>query len=87
MSYPTRAEGLGKYEYAASVCSSSSLFSRRIVKVQVVQPFSSTDKTAAQKNSRFILSERSDFYTVNNLLIAVHAFPIHMLTSLSVDEI
>ena len=39
------------------------------------------------KSSRFILSERSDFHMVVNLLVAVHRLPICMLTSLSVDEI
>ena len=41
----------------------------------------------AWKNSRFILSEKLDFHMVDNLLITVHAFPTHILTSLSVDEI
>ena len=39
------------------------------------------------RNSRFILSERSDFQMIINLSIVVHAFPVRMLTSLSVDEI
>ena len=34
-----------------------------------------------------ILSEGSDFYMVINLSKAVHAFPMHMLILLSVDEI
>ena len=46
----------------------SSLFSRRFVRVQVVQPYSSTDMTTAW-------------------FVADHAFPIRVLTSLSVDEI
>ena len=33
------------------------------------------------------LSVLSDFHMVNNQSIAVHAFPMHILTSLSVDEI
>ena len=45
----------------------SNFFSRRFVKFQVVQPYSSTDTATA---SRFIFSERSDFYIVNNLSIA-----------------
>ena len=40
-----------------------------------------------KKNYRFILSERSDFHMVDNLSTAVHAFPMYMLTSPSVDEI
>ncbi len=39
------------------------------------------------KNSHFILSERTDFHMVVNLSIADHAFPMLLLTSLSVDEI
>ena len=55
--------------------------------VQVVQSYSSTDKATAWKNSCFILSERLDFHLVNNnLSIAIHTLHIHMLTSLSVDE-
>ena len=41
----------------------------------------------ARKNFRFILLEKSEFYVVVNLSISVRALPIHMLTSLSVDEI
>ena len=39
----------------------SSLFSRRLVRVQVVQLYSSTDTTTAWKNCRFNFSVRSDF--------------------------
>ena len=39
------------------------------------------------KNYRFILSERSEFHTADNLSIAVYAFPVCMLISLSIDEI
>ena len=65
----------------------SSLFSRRFVRVQVVQSYSSTDITTAWKNCLFSLSVRSDFHMTDNLLVANHAFPIQVLTSLSVDEI
>ena len=51
----------------------------------MVQLYSSTD--TAWKDSHFILSERSDFLTVNNLSIAIHALTICMLTLLFVDEI
>ena len=44
------------------------------------------DMATSWKNSYFILSERSDFYMVYNLLAAVHALPMHILTLLSVDE-
>ena len=52
----------------------SSFFSERMVKVQVVQPYNSTDMATAQKNFLFILSERFDFHLHDNKLIAVHAF-------------
>ena len=53
--------------------------------VQKVQPYS--NMAPAWKNSNLILSERIDFHMVDNLLIAVHVFSMHMLTLLSVDEI
>ena len=65
----------------------SSLFPRRFVRVQVVQPYNSTDMTTAWKKCRFSLSVRSDFHMTDNLFVASHAFPIHALISLSVDEI
>ena len=65
----------------------SSLFSRRFVRVQVVQPYSSTDTTTAWENFRFNLSARSDFHITDNLFKAAHVFPMHALTSLSVGEI
>ena len=42
----------------------------------MVQLYSSTDTT-----------ERSDFHMIDILLIAVHAFPMSILTTLSADEI
>ena len=53
--------------------------------VQVVHSYSSTNM--AGKNNHFILSERSDFHRIDNLLISDHAFSIHMLILLSIDEI
>ena len=53
----------------------------------MVQPYSSTDMTTTWKNCRFSLSVRSDFHITDNLFVAAHAFPIRVLTSLSVDEI
>ena len=38
----------------------------------MVDPQSSTDTTSAWKKSCFILSERSDFYMIDDLSIAVH---------------
>ena len=52
-----------------------------------MQPYSSTDMTTVSKNTHFILSKWSDFYMINNLSIAIHAFRRHMLTTFSVDEI
>ena len=63
------------------------LFSKSLLSVQVVQPYSSTDTATAWKKFRFILSIKSDFYMINDQSIAVHAFPMRILTSLSVDEI
>ena len=63
----------------------SSLFSRRFVRVQVVQPYSSTDMTTTWKKCRFSLSVRPNFHMTDNLFVASHAFLIRVLTSLSVD--
>ena len=57
-----------------------------IKSVKVVQPYNSIDTATAWKNSRVILSVRSDFHIIDNRSIAVHVFPLQMLTSLSVDE-
>ena len=57
------------------------------LRVQAVQPYSSTDNTSLWMNSCFVLSEISDFQLVDNLSVAVYAFPMCMLMSLSVDEI
>ena len=43
------------------------------MKVHVVQLYCSTDTLTTWKNSRFILSERLNFYVVDSQLIAVHA--------------
>ena len=55
-------------------------------RIKAVHPFSISATTTAWEKKRFILSERSDFYMIDNLLIAIYAFLTHMLTSLSVDE-
>ena len=52
-----------------------------------MQRFRSTDTATTSKNYRFILSERLDFHMVDNLPVPSHAFPMRMLTSLSVDKI
>ena len=63
----------------------TSFFSKRFIKLQVVQLYNSTETDMAQKN--FPLSKRSDFHVVVNLSIAVYALPMCMLTTVSVDEI
>ena len=72
----------------ASFCSSHlAFYSNRFLKVQVVLPYNITDTATAWKNFCFILSVRSDFLIVDNLSIAFSAYPMHILISLSVDEI
>ena len=48
--------------------------------------YSSTDTARVWENSRFILSERSDFHLIDDLSITFRAFAMRMLTSLSLDE-
>ena len=71
---------------AASMISSKqhtgSFFSKCFVKLQVVLPYYSSDAATVWKNSHFISSERLNFHKVDNLLIAVHAFSMHMLALL-----
>ena len=55
--------------------------------LQVVDLHSCTVTTATSKKSFFIRSKRSDFHRIENLSIALHAFCIFLLTSLSVNEI
>ena len=64
----------------------STFFSKCFVSINVVHPESSIDTTTALKKSCFISSDRSDLPTIINLLIAVHTFAKHILTSLLVDE-
>ena len=52
-----------------------------------MHPYNSTDTTTAGKKSHFILLQRSDFRMIDNQTIVVNAFPLHMLTLFSVDEI
>ena len=65
----------------------SSFFSKHLIKVQLMQPYNSTDMATAWNNSCFILSERLDFHVVVKLSIVVHAFPMHMLRYVDIDEI
>ena len=64
----------------------SSFFSMHFIIIHVVHLFSSIDITTVWKKSHFILLERSDFYMIDNLPIAVYAFARWMVKSLSVDE-
>ena len=59
----------------------SSFFSVCLVIIHVVHPYSSLDM--AWKQLRFILSDRSNFYMTDNLLIAVYS---HVFMSFFVDE-
>ena len=62
------------------------ILSLHFVSIYVVYPYRSIDTGTVWKNSHFILSDRSDFHMINNVLITVHTFTRHMLTSFSVDE-
>ena len=74
-------------QHTAFLCTSHVFFFYKCsVKVHVVQPYNSIDIATTWKDSRFILSQL-DFQAVDNLSIAVHAFPMCILASLSVDEI
>ena len=55
--------------------------------LKVVQLYNSIDMATASKNSYFISSERLNFFKVDNLWIVIYAFSMHMLISLSIDEI
>ena len=64
----------------------SSFFSKRLIRVHEVHPYSSVDMTAAWKKLRSILSNRSNFHMTNSLSIAVNTFASHALMSFSRDE-
>ena len=64
----------------------SSFFSIRLVSIHVVHPYSRINTTTVWKKLCFILSDRFDFYMIDNLSIAVHAFASHILMLFSVDE-
>ena len=78
----------GLFKTANSLCNTHIAFSPNVLlESQVVQLYNSTDTGTDWKNSCSILLKRLHFHMVDNLLIAVYAFPKHMLTSLSVDAI
>ena len=58
-----------------------------LVSIEAVHPYCSTGTVTNWKKSLLILSERSDYHMINNLLIAVHTSARCILTSLLVDEI
>ena len=64
----------------------SSFFSVHLVSVYVVHLYTKIDTTAAWKRLHFILSDKSDFHMIDNLLRAVHAFGRCKLMSFSVEE-
>ena len=50
----------------------------RFVSTHVVHPYSSTDSAIAREKSRFILSERSDFHMIHNLLVDEILLPMYV---------
>ena len=82
-------------QQVTSLCNSHLTFSPSIsVNVRfsnntdkVVQTYNSPEMTTAWKNSRLILSEKSDFHSVDNQSIVVHSFHRPMLIPPLVDEI
>ena len=52
-----------------------------------MQSNGSTDTTKARENSSFIISKISDFHMIKRQSISIRAFPLHISTSFSVDEI
>ena len=81
--------------FACFVCVSSRICSKQhiaflcssmhFVGIHVVHLYRITDTATPWKKSCFILSDRSDFHMIDDLLIVVHAFTRHMLTS--IDQI
>ena len=63
----------------------SSFFYVCLYSVHVVHPYSSIDNTTAWKKSCFILLDTSDSHIIDSLLIVVHTFDRHILTSLPED--
>ena len=64
----------------------SSFFSISFVSVHVVHPYSNIDTTAAWKKFCFYLSDKTGFDMIDRVLIALPAFAMSILISLSVDE-
>ena len=51
-----------------------------------MHPYSRINTTTAWKKLRFILSDKFDFYMIDNLSISIHAFASRILMSFSVYE-
>ena len=64
----------------------SSFLSIHLVSVHVVHLYSRIDTTAIWKKLRFILSDKFDFYMIDNQSIIDNAFTRSILMSFSVDE-
>ena len=73
--------------YGTLVQFPSSFCSICLVCINLVHPYRRSDTTAAWEKMRFILSDKSDFHMIDNLLIAVHVFATCILIWFSVDEI
>ena len=58
----------------------------RFVSVHVVHPYSSIGTAITVKKSRYISLDRSDFFIIDFLSIAVYTFTRRALISLSLDE-
>ena len=58
----------------------------RFVGVDLVHAYSSNNIATVWKISRFILSDKSDFYTIDGKSIALHTFVKRTLISLSVNK-
>ena len=74
-------------QHIAFLNSSYLAFSLRFFDVPGVNQYSSTDSHSLEKILSFILTERSNFHMIDNLLIAVYDFATCMSTPISVDEI
>ena len=70
-------------QHRASFCS---FFSKRLIRVQVVQPYSSLDTATVWRIPSFFY-QSSDYHMVDNLLIALHALLMCMLILLFVNGI
>ena len=77
------------FETARSIlaCLPSNFFSTISLRVNLVHLYGSTETVTVLKETRFILTEKSDFYIIDYLSIAIRAFVRLILKMISVDEI